>query len=70
MVAQGKLTPEKFVSHRLTFEALIDAHDTFGRAAETKALKVAISADTPPTARSAGRGPGHRGPKGCRVDRA
>jgi hypothetical protein len=70
MVAQGKLTPEKFMSHRFTFEALIDAHDTFGRAAETKALKVSISADTPPTARSAGRGPVNRVPKGCRVDRA
>jgi len=43
LVAQGKLTPEKFVSHRFTFEAMIDAYDTFGRAAETKALKVAIT---------------------------
>jgi len=43
LVAQGKLTPEKFVSHRFTFEAIIDAYDTFGRAAETKALKVAIT---------------------------
>ena len=52
LVAQGKLTPEKFVSHRFRFEAIIDAYDTFGRAAETKALKVAITADPPPTARS------------------
>jgi len=43
LVAQGKLTPEKFVSHRFTFEAILDAYDTFGRAAETKALKVAIT---------------------------
>jgi alcohol dehydrogenase len=43
LVAQGKLTPEKFVSHRFRFEAIIDAYDTFGRAAETKALKVAIT---------------------------
>ena len=43
LVAQGKLTPEMFVSHRFTFEAIIDAYDTFGRAAETKALKVAIT---------------------------
>jgi alcohol dehydrogenase len=42
LVAQGRLTPEKFVSHRFTFEAIIDAYDTFGRAADTKALKVAI----------------------------
>jgi|GEM_PF-3141122 threonine dehydrogenase-like Zn-dependent dehydrogenase len=38
-----RLTPEKFVSHRFSFEAIIDAYDTFGRAAETKALKVAIT---------------------------
>jgi alcohol dehydrogenase len=43
LVAQGRLTPEKFVSHRFKFEAIIDAYDTFGRAAETKALKVAIT---------------------------
>ena len=43
LVAQGKLTPEMFVSHRFTFEAIIDAYDTFGHAAETKALKVAIT---------------------------
>ena len=43
LVAQGKLTPEKFVSHRFTFDSIIDAYDTFGRAAETKALKVAIA---------------------------
>jgi alcohol dehydrogenase len=33
LVAQGKLTPEKFVSHRFTFEAIIDAYDTFGNVA-------------------------------------
>jgi alcohol dehydrogenase len=43
LVAQGKLTPEKFVSHRFTFDTIIDAYDTFGRAAETKALKVIIA---------------------------
>jgi len=43
LVAQGRLTPEKFVSHRFTFDGIIDAYDTFGRAAETKALKVAIT---------------------------
>jgi len=42
LVAQGKLTPEKFVSHRFTFDTILDAYDTFGRAAETKALKVII----------------------------
>jgi alcohol dehydrogenase len=43
LVAQGKLTPEKFVSHRFTFDTIMDAYDTFSRAAETKALKVVIS---------------------------
>ena len=43
LVAQGNLTPEEFVSHRFQLDDMIDAYDTFGRAAETKALKVAIS---------------------------
>jgi alcohol dehydrogenase len=43
LVAQGKLTPEKFVSHRFSFDSLMEAYDTFGRAAQTKALKVAIT---------------------------
>jgi alcohol dehydrogenase len=43
LVAQGKLMPEKFVSHRFTFDKILDAYDTFGRAAETKALKVVIT---------------------------
>jgi alcohol dehydrogenase len=43
LVAQGKLTPEKFASHRFTFDAIMDAYDTFSRAAETKALKVIIT---------------------------
>jgi alcohol dehydrogenase len=43
LVAQGKLMPEKFVSHRFTFDKIMDAYDTFGRAAETKALKVVIT---------------------------
>jgi alcohol dehydrogenase len=43
LVAQGRLTPEKFASHRFTFDTIIDAYDTFGRAAETKALKVIIT---------------------------
>jgi alcohol dehydrogenase len=43
LVAQGKLSPEKFVSHRFRLDQMIEAYDTFGRAAETKAMKVAIS---------------------------
>ena len=40
LVAQGKLAPEQFVSHRFTLDQMIEAYDTFGRAA----MKVAISA--------------------------
>lgn len=43
LVAQGKLSPEKFVTHRFGLDEMMDAYDTFGRAAETKAMKVAIS---------------------------
>lgn len=43
LVAQGKLTPEAFVSHRFQLDDMIEAYDTFARAAETKALKMAIS---------------------------
>jgi len=43
LVAQKKLAPEKFVSHRFTFDTILDAYDTFGRAEETKALKVLIT---------------------------
>lgn len=43
LVAQGKLAPEQFVTHRFKLDEMMDAYDTFGRAAETKAMKVAIS---------------------------
>ena len=43
LVAQGKLAPEVFVSHRFTLDNIVEAYDTFGRAVETKALKVAIT---------------------------
>ena len=42
-VAQGKLPAEKFVTHHFSFDQMLEAYDTFGRAAETKALKVVIS---------------------------
>jgi alcohol dehydrogenase len=43
LVSQGKLAPEMFVSHRFTFDGILDAYDTFAQAGQTKALKVAIS---------------------------
>ncbi|MEO7351206.1 MAG: zinc-dependent alcohol dehydrogenase family protein [Marmoricola sp.] len=42
LVAQHKLAAEAFVTHRFTFDQMMEAYDTFGRAAETKALKVVI----------------------------
>jgi alcohol dehydrogenase len=43
LVAQHKLAAETFVTHRFTFDQMMEAYDTFGRAAETKALKVVIT---------------------------
>ena len=43
LVAQGKLSPEKFVTHRFKLDQMMEAYDTFGRAAETKAMKVSIA---------------------------
>jgi alcohol dehydrogenase len=43
LVSQGKLKPEEFVTHRFKLDQMMEAYDVFGRAAETKAMKVAIS---------------------------
>lgn len=43
LVAEKKIDAEKLVTHRFTFDQMIDAYDTFSRAAETKALKVVIT---------------------------
>lgn len=43
LVAQGKLKPEQFVTHRFKLTEMMDAYDVFNRAAETKSMKVAIS---------------------------
>jgi alcohol dehydrogenase len=42
LVAQGKLDVEKFATHHFKLNDMLAAYDTFGRAAETKALKVII----------------------------
>jgi alcohol dehydrogenase len=42
LVAEGKLDVDKFASHRFELADMLAAYDTFGRAAETKALKVII----------------------------
>ena len=43
LVAQEKLAAERFATHHFRFDQMLEAYDTFGRAAETKALKVVIS---------------------------
>ena len=43
LVMSKKIQAEKFATHFFSFDQFIDAYDTFGRAAETKALKVVIS---------------------------
>jgi len=42
LVAQKKLPAERFATHTFTFDQFMDAYDTFGHAAESKALKVVV----------------------------
>jgi alcohol dehydrogenase len=42
-VVAGKLQPLQLITHRFTLDRILDAYETFGNAAETKALKVLIS---------------------------
>ncbi|MET0781354.1 MAG: alcohol dehydrogenase, partial [Microbacterium sp.] len=44
LLAQGRLDVAGFISHRFSLEDIMSAYDTFGRAAETKALKVILTA--------------------------
>jgi alcohol dehydrogenase len=43
-VLSNKVDPKRLITHRFKLDRIIDAYDTFGRAAETKALKVIIEA--------------------------
>ena len=43
LVAAGKLPVEAFVTHRFALADIVAAYDTFGRAAQTQALKVLLS---------------------------
>ena len=42
LVAQHQLAAERFGTHHFTLAEILDAYETFGNAAETKALKVVI----------------------------
>lgn len=43
-VRSGKIDPKQLITHRFKLEEVLDAYDTFGRAASTQALKVIIEA--------------------------
>ena len=42
-VQSRKIDPTRLITHRFKLDQILDAYDTFGRAADTKALKVIIS---------------------------
>jgi alcohol dehydrogenase len=42
-VETKKVDPNSLISHHFTFDRILDAYDTFGRASDTGALKVIIS---------------------------
>ena len=44
MVAQRKIDPDTFISHRFGLHDIMDAYEVFENAAETKALKVVLNA--------------------------
>ena len=43
LIASGQTQPGKFITHHFTLDQFMDAYDTFGRAAETGALKVVVT---------------------------
>ena len=42
LVAQHKLEAEKFATHHFDLDQILEAYETFGAAADTKALKVVL----------------------------
>lgn len=42
-VQSGKIDPRQLITHRFTLDKILDAYETFGKAADTQALKVIIS---------------------------
>jgi alcohol dehydrogenase len=43
-VLSSKIDPRRLITHRFKLDDILEAYDTFGRAAETKALKVIVEA--------------------------
>jgi alcohol dehydrogenase len=44
IVEARKIDPKQLITHRFAFSNILEAYDTFGRAADTQALKVVINA--------------------------
>jgi alcohol dehydrogenase len=44
ILASGKIDPKLLITHRFKLDKILDAYETFGHAADTKALKVIIEA--------------------------
>ena len=43
-VRSHKIDPKRLITHRFTLDRILDAYETFGNAASTRALKVIIEA--------------------------
>jgi len=43
-VRSGKIDPKQLITHRFKLDDILDAYDTFSKAADTRALKVIIEA--------------------------
>ena len=43
-VQSNRIDPVKLITHRFSFDQILEAYDTFGKAASTRALKVVIKA--------------------------
>ena len=43
-VASRKIDPKLLITHRFKLDQILDAYETFGHAADTRALKVIIEA--------------------------
>ncbi|HEY1062185.1 MAG TPA: hypothetical protein VGE44_10900 [Daejeonella sp.] len=39
----NRIQPEKLITHRFTFDKILEAYEVFGNAAREKAIKVIIS---------------------------
>jgi alcohol dehydrogenase len=55
LIAEGRLDPLPFATHRFPLGSVMEAYDTFAAAAETEALKVVLEAEPviPPASRAA-----------------